>query len=159
MIYMILIRIGIIRRYGRASVYVYDKDGQVKAIGEGYNMVVDAGKGELGDLMIGVVTNTLNVMNVGTSNQAASANDIDLISPASPVERLAITPGARFRTNLLLTCSLLIPSTKYTRPVTIREVGLYFSPTTNGKLFARAIITAVTLYSGDSARVDYEIQL
>jgi hypothetical protein len=154
-----LIKLGIIKRYGHAIVYVHDTDGKVKGIGEGYNMVVDAGKGELGDLMIGIVTNTLNVMNVGTSNQAASASDADLISPASPVERLAIASGGRFRTNLLLTCSVLIPSTKYTRPVTIREIGLYFSPTPNGKLFARAIITAVTLNSGDSARADYEIQL
>jgi hypothetical protein len=108
--------------------------------------------------MIGVVANTLNAMNVGTSD--ATPNDstlTDLVSPATPVERLAIPSGGRFRTNFLLTCSVLIPSTKYTRPFTAKEIGLYFDPTATGKIFARAIITAVTLNAGDSGRLDYEI--
>lgn len=158
--YKILIKLGIIKRYGHAVITVFDKDGRVKAIGEGYNTIMDAGKGELADLMIGIVTNTLNAMNIGTSD--ATPNDstlTDLVSPATPVSRLAIASGGRFRTNFLLTCSVLVPSTTYTRPVTIKEMAVYFDPTQTGKIFARATVTAVTLNSGDSARVDYEIQL
>ncbi len=157
--YRTLIALGIVRRYGHARITVYDKNGRQKARGEGYNLIVDAGKGELADLMLGIVTNTINNMNIGTSSQAASASDTDLISPATPVQRLAIPSGGRFRTNLLLTFSALASSTIYTRPVTIREIGLFFDPAATGKLFARAVITAVTLTSGDSGRVDYEIQL
>jgi len=157
--YKIVIRLGIIRRYGHAVLTVYHKDGSISR-GEGYNTIMDAGKGELGDLMIGVVTNTINNMNIGTSD--ATPNDstlTDLVSPATPVARLAIPAGGRFRTNLLLTFSVLIPSTQYTRPVTIKEMAIYFDPNATGKIFARATITAVTLAVGDSAREDYEIQL
>ncbi|MEM2760479.1 MAG: hypothetical protein QXU32_11865 [Nitrososphaerales archaeon] len=149
-----------IKHYGYATLHVYDRYGRLKRIGEGYNTVMDAGKGELGDLMIGATTSTLNAMNVGTSD--ASPNDstlTDLVSPATPAERLAIASGGRFRTNLLITCSVLIPSNKYTRPFTAKEMAVYFDPTATGKMFARAVITPVTMNAGDSGRMDYEIQL
>jgi len=158
--YKILIKLGMIKRYGHAVLRVYGSDGRLKAKGEGYNTIMNAGKGELADLMIGVVTNTLNAMNVGTSD--ASPNDstlTDLVSPATPVARLSISAGGRFRTNLLITCSVLIPSGQYTRPFTAKEMAVYFDPTANGKIFARAVVTAVTLAVGDSGRVDYEVQL
>lgn len=155
-----LISLGIIKRYGHAILTVYDKHGNLKAKGEGYNVIVDSGKGGLGDLMLGVTTNTLNNINIGTSD--ADPNDTtktDLVSPATPVERRAIVSGGRFRTNLLLTFSVLIPTSSYTRPVTAKEMGVYFDPNTTGKMFARAVITPVTLNAGDSGRADYEIQL
>lgn len=150
---------GKIRQYGHAMLTVFDDNGQEKGFGEGYNLVVDAGKGELADLMLGVVTNTINNMNVGTSSQVAAAVDTDLIAPAAPTARLAIPTGGRFRSNLLLTFSVLISSSQYTRPFTAREMGIFFDPAATGKLFARAVITAVTLAVGDTGRMDYEIQV
>lgn len=158
--YKILIKFGVIKHYGHAVIRVYDKDGKCKAKGEGYNVIMDAGKGELGDLMLAAGTNTINVINVGTSS--ATPNDTtltDLVAPATPVARQQIQTGGRFRTNLLLTFSVLVASGTYTRPVTIQEMAVYFDPLATGKIFARAVITAVILAVGDSARVDYEIQL
>lgn len=158
-VYKILIKLGIIKRYGHAILTVYHKDGSISK-GEGYNIIMDTGKGELADLMLGVVANTLNAMNVGTSD--ATPNDstlTDLVSPAAPASRLAIPSGGRFRTNLLITLSVLIASGQYTRPFTAKEMAVYFDPTQTGKIFARATITAVTLIAGDSGRMDYEVQL
>lgn len=157
--YKRLIQLGVIKRYGHATLKVYDKYGRLKRIGEGYNSVVDAGKGELADLMIGAVINTLNAINVGTDGSATTQSMTDLVAAATPVARQAIPSGGRFRSNLLITCSVLIPTSAYTRPVTVREIGLYFDPLATGKMFARAPITAVTLNTGDSGRTDYEIQL
>jgi hypothetical protein len=159
-IYRALIGLALLKRYGHVVLTVYDKFGHLKRVGEGYNLIMDAGKGELGDLMIGVMTNTINNMNVGTSD--ASPNDpslTDLVSAATPVARLAIPSGGRFRTNFLLTFSVLIASNTYTRPFTAKEIAVYFDPNANGKIFARAVITPVTVNSGDTARMDYEIQL
>jgi hypothetical protein len=324
-----LIHLDVITKYGHGIVTVFRKDGTISK-GEGYNTILDIGKGELADLMIAVVTNTLNNINIGTSD--ASPNDAtktDLVSPALPnpyiqkdtnsdlsgytdgggtievrkemsegtaatvdltisiagssseklvfissssipnlsewenqtwtwklevvvantsleideviirrissdgntiraskssgtglavqltagvktgtitwndgtqnpagkqasdrivctfviknnnasiqtadirtkgtndrvqrgAERQAISSGGRFRTNLLLTFSVLVPSTKFERPVTVKELLLSFDPRGDGKGCARAAITAVTINAGDSARADYEIQL
>ncbi len=324
-----LIHAGMITKYGHATLTVFHKDGSISK-GEGYNVILDVGKGELGDLMLAVVANTLNNINIGTSD--VSPNDTtktDLVAPALPnpyiekdtnsdlsgytdgggtiefrkemsegtaatvdltisiagsssekllfispssipnllewenqiwtwklevilantnleideviirrissdgntiraskssgtglaiqltagvktgtiswndgtqnpagkqasdrivcifviknnnasvqtadirtkgtndrvqrgAERQAISSGGRFRTNLLLTFSVLIPSTKFERPVTVKELLLSFDPRGDGKGFARATITTVTINAGDSARADYEIQL
>lgn len=157
--YRILIKLGIIRKYGHAVLTVYDKNGNIKCRGEGFNLIVDIGKGELGDLMIGETNNRINNMNIGTDGTDTSADMEDLVAPAEPEERLAIASGGRFRTNLILTFSVLIGSEKYNRPVTIREMAIYFDPLATGKMFARAVIDDVTLGEGDAARADYEVAL
>ena len=42
---------------------------------------------------------------------------------------------------------------------TAKEIAIYFDPNTAGKIFARAAITAVTMNTGDTGRMDYEVQL
>ncbi|RMF30122.1 MAG: hypothetical protein D6752_04660, partial [Candidatus Nitrosothermus koennekii] len=117
------------------------------------------GRAILGDLLLGLANNTISSMNIGSSNQSPSENDVDLIQPATPIERIPISNGGRLRTNLTLSFSVLVPSNKYDRPLTIREVGVYFDPIADGKMFARAVIDPIVLGVNDSARVDYEIQL
>ncbi len=145
--------------HGYAKVTVFDSYGRVKEIGKGYNTLTLEGRAILGDMLIGLTSNSISSMNVGTSDQPASENDVDLIQPALPIERIPIADGGKIRTNLTLSFSVLVASNMYNRPLTIREVGVYFAPIATGKMFARAVITPVTLDLNDAARVDYEIQL
>lgn len=144
--------------HGYARVIVFNSKG-VKALSEGSNTLVIEGRAIVGDLLLGLSSNTISSMNVGSSDQIPSENDIDLIQPATPIERIPISVGGKLRTNLTLSFSILIPSTKYDRPLTIKEVGVYFDPIEDGKMFARAVIDPILLDVNDSARVDYEIQL
>lgn len=156
----ILIKLKIIKKYGKATLVIFDENGKEVGRGKGFNTIVDAGLKELGDLLLAVKTNTMNNLNIGTSNDVTNPTlKTDLVAPAAPTERLAILSGGRFRSNKLLTFTHLIPSTKYTRPVTIQEMAIYFDPNTTGTMFARAVISPVTLQTGYSARFDYEISL
>ncbi len=145
--------------HGYVRVIVFDNNNNIVRISEGYNTLVIEGRAILGDLLIGVANNTISAMNVGSSAQLPSENDTDLIQPATPIERIPIGIGGKIRSNLTLSFSVLIPSNKYTRPLTIREVGVYFDPINNGKMFARAVIPDIILNNNESARIDYEIQL
>lgn len=153
-----LVKIKIIRRYGHATLTIYRKDGTIEKT-EGYNSLVDAGLRKTGDLWLGNTTEKIIEGNVGTDGTATVGTETDLNSPATPAERLTIPSEGKFRTNKLMTFSWLIPSTKYTRPVTIKEIMIYFSPAGTGDGLARATPTQKTLETGDAARVDYEIQL
>ncbi len=144
--------------HGSVQVRVFSK-GNIERISKGYNTLVIEGRAILGDLLIGIVNNTISSMNVGSSSQSPSENDTDLLQPATPLERIPISRGGKIRSNLTLSFSALIPTNKYTRPLTIREVGVYFDPLNNGKMFARAVIPDIILNHNESARIDYEIQL
>ncbi|GIU71512.1 MAG: hypothetical protein KatS3mg003_0991 [Candidatus Nitrosocaldaceae archaeon] len=145
--------------HGHVKVIVFDGNGMIKSMSKGSNTLVVEGRAILGDLLLGLANNTISSMNIGSSDQSPSENDVDLIQPATPIERIPISNGGRLRTNLTLSFSVLVPSNKYDRPLTIREVGVYFDPITDGKMFARAVIDPIVLNVNDSARVDYEIQL
>lgn len=152
------IKQGRVQQYGHAVLDVYNSEGKFKQRGEGFNLVVDAGLKALIDVAIAASTNTINNMAFGTSTQAAAAGDTDMIAPATPAQRIIAGAGGRFRTTKLMTISVLIPTTSYTRPITITEMGPTFDPNSNGALFARAVITGVTLNAGDTGRAIYEIQ-
>lgn len=157
-IYKFLIKIRIIRKYGHATLTIYRRDGTVEKT-EGYNDLVDAGLKKIGDMLLGNTTENIIELNVGTNGDATTSSMTDLQSPAAPTERLTIPADGKFRSNKLLTFSVLVPSTKYTRPVIIKEMAIYFSPAGSGDMLARALPTQKTLETGDAARADYEIQL
>jgi hypothetical protein len=125
------------------------------------NTVVDNGPRGLIDVLIGQGYQIRNI-GIGTGTTATNpAVDNDLETPApegATTPRLAIPAGGRFRTDKALTISMLIGTTRFDRPVDVTELAIFFDPFTTGDMFARAVITAVTLGVGQAGRFDYEIQ-
>lgn len=140
---------------------VYNKLGRLKAKRICKNLVVSDGKGELGDLMLNKTSNRLKNINLGSSSQAPTVSDTDLITPLTPSTRLAADdPGGLVRLNNVITVSVFVLTTQWTRPATVNEIGVFFDPQLTGKLFARALVSpSVTLASGDTARVDYDVTI
>ncbi len=155
----------ILPNHGVFTLKVFDKDGNLKHEQKTENVITNAGVYELGDLMIGAHTNTINYLSLGTGSTAAAVANTDLVttctqggSSAANVVRKAVT--SRTRSTNTITFSKFIDTTDYDRPATVTELGVWFAPLATGDLFARGLLNApVTLASGDTATLTYGILL
>tara|TARA_Y100001938_G_scaffold128710_1_gene182768 strand:+ start:23817 stop:24314 length:498 start_codon:yes stop_codon:yes gene_type:complete len=155
----------ILPHHGVFTLKVFDKDGNLKHQQETENIITNAGVYELGDLLIGAHTNTINYLSCGTGTAAPAVGDTDLNvtcqqggSSSAAQVRKQVT--SRTRTTNTLTFSRLLASGDYDRPATISELGVWFAPQATGDLFARGLLnTTVTLASGDTATLTYGILL
>lgn len=161
-----LFRIGIalklIRRYQWFEFTVYEGEPGSRVLKRirRLNAVVDAGTQQLGNLMIAANTNTLNNVNIGTSNAATTNGMTDLTSPAAGSGRQAstsrtISGAAPF----IITISAFIGAGVYTRPVTVQEIAVFFDPNVGGAMFARSVISSTVLGVGNTATLAYGILL
>lgn len=145
-----------------SKITIWDIDGNIKRIiiPESDNLIVTAGKNKLGDLMINVSTSFLDRMKLGSSNQGELISDASVITELTPATFLTSDSTTRLRTGNIITVSVFVPTTTYTRPTaTVKEIGLFFSDNT---LYARKVLAVgdqFALASGDTARVDYDITI
>ena len=152
------IKLGIIHRYGKLEVIVNHADGsQNKTVG--YNLLTNNGLTHLGDILIGVeATNfVLGFIEAGSGTTIPSVFDAAVNAPLSPAARIAASVKSRGAASPFeIIIEGFIGATDYTRPQTINELGIYFTPDVTGDLFARGILaTGIVLAASDTATISY----
>ena len=155
----------ILPNHGVFTLKIFDSDGKLKHEQKTENIITNVGVYELGDLLIGAHTNTINYLSAGTGSTAAAVGNTDLVatctqggSSAATTVRKVVT--SRVRSTNTITFSKFLDTTDYDRPATITELGVWFAPQATGDLFARGILnTAVVLSTGDTATLTYGILL
>ena len=152
------IKLGFIHRYGKLEVTVNHIDGS-KETTVGYNILTNNGLTHMGDILTGAeVTNLdLGFIEAGTSTTVASVFDTSVNSPLAPASRIAASVQSRATaTPFEISIEGFIGATDYTRPQTITELGIYFTPDVTGDLFARGLLTtAIVLAVNDTATISY----
>jgi len=119
---------------------------------EANNLVVNVGKQQVADLLIGASTASFNYCGVGSSNQTPSPSDTDLIQP---IGRKQVTD--RFRTANKATFSTFISSQELNG--TWRECGL-FTHQTGGIMLSRAVFTPeIVKDQSKTVTIDWDIEV
>ncbi|MEM3891740.1 MAG: hypothetical protein QW282_06265 [Nitrososphaerales archaeon] len=117
------------------------------------NLVVNAGRHQICDLMIGASTSSFNFCGVGSSNQTPSPSDTDLIQPIAP--RKQVTD--RFRTSNVATFSTFFSSSENNG--TWSECGL-FTAQTGGAMLCRAVFNPpITKDQSKTVTIDWDIEV
>ena len=155
----------ILPHHGFFEVQVYDSEGNLKSKTRTENTITNAGVHELGDLVIGAHSNTINYISCGTGTTAPAVGDTDLAttckqggSSAATAVRKQVT--SRSRSSNTLTFSRNIATGDYDRPAVVAEIGVWFAPQASGDLFARGLLSStITLATNDTATVTYGILL
>ena len=153
------IKLGIIRRYGYLKVEVKRaKTGKIDTA-YGYNIIVDNGIKRIGDILAGIETTDIDLgfLEPGSGTTTPVIGDTDTETPLTPADRLAVTLQTRSAvTPFEVVVSTFISSTKYTRPQTINELVVFFTPDETGDAFARGLLsTPITLEANDTATISY----
>ncbi len=124
-----------------------------------HNLIPDVGIKHLGDILAGAETTDIDLgfMEPGEGSTAPANTDTDTQDPLDPADRLAQTLQSRSSTTPFeVVIQTFISSTKYTRPQTITELCVFFTPDETGVLFARGLLTTpVTLTGSDTATLTY----
>ena len=152
------IKLGIIKRYGILKVVVTHPDGSTTT-SKGYNIIVDNGIKRIGDILAGIETTDIDLgfLEPGSGSTTPVIGDTDTETPLTPADRLAATSQTRSAvTPFEVVISTFISSTKYTRPQTINELVVFFTPDETGDAFARGLLsTPITLEANDTATISY----
>lgn len=152
------IKLGFIHRYGKLQVVVTHPDGS-KSTTYGYNILTDVGLKHLGDILTGAEATNLDIgfIEPGSGTTAPTISDTDTETPLTTADRLAVTLQSRGTVSPFeITIEGFVNSTKYTRPQTINELAIFFTPDETGDLFARGVLgTGITLNAGDTATLTY----
>jgi len=116
------------------------------------NLVVTAGKNEIADWIRGSgYASGMNYVGVGSSNQAPTVADTDLIAPIGARKQAT----DRFRTNNIATISTFFGSADNNG--TWNECGLFENPT-GGPMLARALFTpSITKDASRTITIDWDI--
>ena len=116
------------------------------------NLVVNVGKQHVADLLIGASAASFNFCGVGSSNQAPSPSDTDLIQPLG---RKQVTD--RFRAANKATFSTFFSSQEFNG--TWRECGL-FTAETGVVMLARAVFSPeIVKDQSKTVTVDWDIEV
>lgn len=143
-----------IKLNGKVRVIVRDaKTNDIIGKQEIKNLIVNVGKYQICDLMIGANTNSFTHCGVGSSNQAPQLSDTDLISPIGSRKQYS----DRFRTNNIATFSFFFASNDNNG--TWRECGL-FNASSGGQMLARALFSSeIVKDSSKTATIEWDIQV
>lgn len=155
------VKLGLIKRYGKLCVTVYDKNGCVVDRRYGYNIITDVGIKHLGDILANVNTTQTDIafMEPGSGTTTPTINDTDTETPLTPADRLPVTQVTRSNVSPFeVTAEAFISSTKYDRPQTINELCIFFEPDETGDLFARGVLSnGILLDVGNTATLTYSL--
>jgi hypothetical protein len=152
------IKLGFIHRYGKLEVVVTHPDGS-KSTAHGYNILVNVGLIQLGDILTGAEATNIDIgyIEAGSGTTTPDITDIDTETPLTPADRLAATVQTRATSSPYeIVIEAFINSTKYTRPQDINNLNIFFTPDETGTLFARGVLgSTITLNAGDTATISY----
>lgn len=146
---------------GKFGIQVTRADGTIEDKIYVNNLIVDVGIKHLGDILAAIETTNIDLgfLEPGSGTTAAVIGDTDTETPLTTADRIAATTQTRSATSPFeVVISAFINSTKYTRPQTINELCVFFTPDETGDLFARGILSAgIVLNAGDTATISYGI--
>jgi len=152
------IKLGLIHRYGKLQVIITHPDGS-KSKQIGYNILTDVGLKHMGDILVGAEVTNLDIgfIEPGSGTTTPVIGDTDTETPLTTADRIPATSQTRSSSSPFhITIDGFISSTKYTRPQTINELAIFFTPDVTGDLFARGVLAAgIVLNSGDAALISY----
>lgn len=152
------IKLGLLHRYGKIEVIVTHPDGS-KTKRTGYNILTNIGLQHMGDILAGIETTDIDIgfIEAGSGTTTPAIGDTDTETPLTTADRLAAASQTRSSTSPYhVTIEGFINSTKYTRPQTINELCIFFTPDETGDLFARGVLpSGIVLNSGDTAQLTY----
>lgn len=128
-----------------------------KVVREVKNLVVDDGKGYVADRM---KTNStvMNAMAVGTSNQAAAADDSALVG----TELGRVTGPTNFTTSVSTENKTVTYTGNFGSGVgtgSIQEAGIFNHATTGGTMLCRTTFAVVTKGASDTLSIDWVITI
>lgn len=134
---------------------VIKKNGKV--VREVKNLVVNAGKGYVADRM---KTNStvMNAMAVGTSDQAAAADDQALVG----TELGRVSGATNFTTNVSTANRTVTYSGNFGTGVgtgSIKEAGIFNNTTSGGTMLCRTTFAVVTKGASDTLTIDWVITI
>ena len=145
---------------GEFTVTVYPVEG-IPVIGKCRNIITDVGIKHLGDILAAVESTNIDLgfIEPGDATTIPGIADIDIGAGLAPADRLPATTQTRSSGSPFeVTISAFINSTKYTRPATIKELAIYFTPDESGDIFARGKLdTPVSLPTNATATIAYSI--
>jgi len=146
---------------GNFTVKVRTKEGDLVTQGNTDNIITDVGIAQLGDVLAAIETTDIDLgfIEPGDSDQDPAVGDTDIISPITPADRLPATAQTRAASSPFeVEISVFINSTKYDRPFTIKEIGIFFTPDETGTLFARGELdTPITVTGTNTVTITYAI--
>jgi hypothetical protein len=155
------VKLGIIRRYGRLKVEVTRAGTGKKETVYGYNIIVDEGIKQLGDILAAVETTNTSIEYIepGSGTTTPVIGDTDTETPLTPATRNPVTTQTRNAVSPFdVVVDYFVSSTKYTRPQTINELCIFFEDDPSGTMFARVLLsTAITLNTNDTATISYGV--
>ena len=126
-----------------------------------YNIITDVGIKHLGDILAGIDTTNIDLgfIEPGSGTTTPVIGDTDTETELTPQDRLAATAQTRSTSSPFeVVIEAFIDSSKYTRPQTINELCVFFTPDDSGDLFARGVLTTgITLNANDTATINYSI--
>jgi len=124
-----------------------------------HNLIVDLGIRHLGDILTAAESTDIDLgfIEPGSGTTAPDLSDTDTETPITPADRLATTLQSRATVSPFeITLETFIGSSKYTRPFTINEMCVFFTPDETGDLFARGKLdTPVTITGTDTVTISY----
>jgi len=156
----ILVKLHVIRQYNRVCVTVHRADGSEEKR-YGYNIVVDNAVKRVGDILAAVETTNLDLgfLEPGSGTTTPVFGDTDTETALTPVNRLPVTSQTRAAaTPFEVEIKAFVDSNEYTRPQTINELCVFFTPDETGDMFGRSLlVSGIVLNANDTATLTYGI--
>jgi len=146
---------------GEFSIVVHKKNGDTK-VQVAKNIITDVGIKHLGDILAGFETTDIDLGFIepgeGTTEPAIGDTDTEDELEGSPTARIAVTAQSRQSSSPFeISIEGFIDSGDYTRPQTISELCVFFTPV-GGVLFARALLATPELLStSDTVTINYSL--
>lgn len=134
---------------GKARLVLTGPDGKVKQELDSNNLVVTAGKNFVASRMVGVASNVMSHMAVGSNGTAAAAGDTTL---GTELGRVAITSGTA--SNNVVTYTATFPAGTGTGALV--EAGILNAAST-GTLLARVTFSVVNKAAGDALTITWTV--
>ena len=144
------------RLVGEYEIKLVGKDGAVKEVRRGKNVITNAGKAQVAGLINGVVTTPFKYIAIGTGTAAPAATDTAL---ATETRRKLADSVSRATTNVDNDTALLVATfSGYTGTEAVTESGV-FDASSGGNMLCRQTFSAINVNwgAGDSLQITWKI--
>jgi hypothetical protein len=144
------------RLVGEYEIKLVGKDGAVKEVRRGKNVITNAGKAQVAGLINGVVTTPFRYIAIGTGTTAPAATDTAL---ATETHRKLADSVSRATTNVDNDTALLVATfSGYTGTEAVTESGV-FDASSGGNMLCRQTFSAINVDwgAGDSLQITWKI--
>ncbi len=144
------------RLVGEYEIKLVGKDGTVKEVRKGKNVITNVGKAQVAGLINGVVTTPFNYIAIGTGTTTPAATDTAL---ATETHRKQADSVSRATTNVTNDTAVLVATfSGYTGTEAVTESGV-FDASSGGNMLCRQTFSAINVNwgAGDSLQITWRI--